>query len=91
VLVPIDRQTAAYNGLGDTAGVFVQNLSGRSPAFQAGLRRNDLIVGANGQKIADGEELTRLIIQAKIGSTVKFDVLRGGRRVSLDIPIVARQ
>jgi S1-C subfamily serine protease len=89
-LVSIDRAQAQYYGLGDTGGALVRIISPTSPAYRAGLQRNDLIVAVNGQKIADADELDRVIIKAKIGSTAKLDLMRSGRPMSLDVPIVKR-
>ena len=87
----IDRATAQYNGLGDVAGVYVRNLAMSSSAAAAGLRRGDIVVAIAGQKVTEFDQLNRLIVAAKPGERVKFDVVRNGQRVTIDVPIVSRQ
>jgi serine protease Do len=89
-LQAIDRGTARYNGLGDQAGLLVRMISSTSAAARGGLRRYDLIVSMNGQTITDLEQLNRLIVIAKPGTIAKVDVLRGGQKTTLTIPIVSR-
>jgi len=86
----IDRGTAINNGLGDQAGVVILGLGRASSAARGGLQRYDLIVSMNGQPITDVDQLSRLIINAKPGSTAKLDVLRNGRRLTITVPIVSR-
>jgi S1-C subfamily serine protease len=86
----VDRATARYNGLGDASGLVVMNVSPNSSAARAGLRRYDLIVNANGQAVTDTDALSRTVLRAKQGDTLKLEVLREGRRVSLSVPVVSR-
>jgi serine protease Do len=57
-------------------------------AYRAGLRPGDVIVAFNGTAIANAPHLSRLIADARIGSTANLDVIRDGRRLALEIPIV---
>jgi S1-C subfamily serine protease len=86
----IDRETAQYNGLGDTAGVMVWQIDRGSSAYRAGLRPRDLVVGMVGQKTPDLDHLGRLVIGSTVGSTAKLDVMRSGRHVTIDVQIVPR-
>jgi S1-C subfamily serine protease len=86
----IDRETAQYNGLGDTAGVMVWQIDRGSSAYRSGLRPRDLVVAMNGQKTPDQDHLGRLVIGSPIGSTAKFDIVRNGRHTTIDVQIVAR-
>jgi S1-C subfamily serine protease len=91
VCVTIDRSQAQYYGLGDAGGALVRLFARNSSAYRAGLRPNDLIVGVNGHKISDADELDRVIIQTPIGSMAKVDFLRNGRPMTLQVPVVIRQ
>jgi len=51
---------------------------GISPAAQAGLQTNDVIVALNGQSVDNVTQLTRLVRNHKPGETVSVTVLRGG-------------
>ena len=87
-LYPLTTQLASELGARDTRGAFVNQIDRRSPAYQAGLQPTDVIVSFNGQTVEDPSHLLRLVSDAKIGSTVSVTVLRQGRQVTLQIPIV---
>ncbi|MEQ1760883.1 MAG: trypsin-like peptidase domain-containing protein [Vicinamibacterales bacterium] len=85
---PITPQLAAQLGAPeDTRGVLVQRMRRDSAAYDGGIRPGDIIVAFGGMPIGDGAQLSRLIQDAKIGSTASISVLREGRRVELKIPI----
>ena len=86
----VDRDTATYNGLGDSPGVVIMDMDPDSSAYRAGLRPYDLVIAINGQKITDPSQLGRLVTGAPVGTQAKFDVLRRGRPMSLNVQIVAR-
>jgi Do/DeqQ family serine protease len=85
---PLTTQEAAELGAPDARGVLVEQMRRDAPAFAAGVRPGDIIVAFNGTAVTEGGPLSRLIQDAAIGSTATVDVIRGGRRVQLKIPIV---
>ena len=74
-------------GVADARGVLVQAMRRDSAAYAAGLRPGDVIVSFNGTAVADGGQLSRLIQDARIGSTSAVAIVREGRRLELKIPI----
>jgi serine protease Do len=60
-----------------------------SEVYQAGLRPGDVVVAFNGQGVSDPSQFTRMVLDAKIGSTATVTVLREGRRVEIKLPIVS--
>jgi S1-C subfamily serine protease len=48
-------------------------------------------VSVNGTTIADPSQFTRMISDTSIGSTVRIEIIRDGRRSTLRIPIEAQQ
>jgi S1-C subfamily serine protease len=86
----VDRETAEYNGLGNSAGVMVRRIAPDSEAYRAGLRPGDLVIAVNGQKTPTEDQLGRVVIGATVGSTAKLDVIRRGRPITVNVPIVAR-
>jgi S1-C subfamily serine protease len=71
--------------LGRRAGVEVVEIVPGSPADAAGLRAEDLIVAVDGSPVARVEDVQRLLVGDRIGSTIELDVLRSGRRVALSL------
>jgi hypothetical protein len=68
-------------------GVMVNHVLPDSPAAAAGLRRYDLLLEYDGDKINDGEHFARLIRDGKPDQKVKLGVLRGGKRVSVEVTL----
>ena len=84
---PLSTLTAEQLGVGDARGVLVQAMHRDAAAYGAGLRPGDVIIAFNGTAITDGGQLSRLIQDARIGSTATVAVIRDGRRLELQIPI----
>jgi Do/DeqQ family serine protease len=84
---PLSTLTAEQLGVGDARGVLVQAMRRDAAAYGAGLRPGDVIIAFNGTAITDGGQLSRLIQDARIGSTATVAVIRDGRRLELQIPI----
>ena len=89
-IAPLSTLMAEQLEVRDGRGVLVQAMRRDASAYQAGLRPGDVIVSFNGTAIADGGLLSRLIQDARIGSTAAVTVIRDGRRMELAIPITAQ-
>ena len=89
--VPVDRRTAIEYGFGDVTGAFVRSLERGSSAHRAGLLPRDLVIGVNGKEVTDPDQIDRIVVDSKIGTRVKLDVLREGRKLTIDVPVVSRQ
>ena len=87
----VTEAMAQRAGLGNLTGAYVRAVPPNTAAYQGGLRREDIVVSFNGQRITDAAQLQRLIITSPVPSTARVEVDRGGRRVTLQIPIVARR
>jgi S1-C subfamily serine protease len=71
--------------LGRASGVEVGQVVEGSPAAQAGLRPEDLIVELDGSVVADVADIQRLMVVEKIGAPVPVRVLREGRELVLSL------
>ena len=69
--------------LGRESGVEVVQVVEGSPAHEAGLRPEDLIVDLDGSPVTDVGDIQRLMVVEKIGAAVSIRVLREGRDVEL--------
>ena len=83
----IDASTAEENGLGRVEGLVIMGLYRNSSAVAAGLRRFDIITKVNGQPITDANQFARLVYDAKVGSTLKLEVARQGRKATVDVTV----
>jgi S1-C subfamily serine protease len=69
--------------LGRESGVEVVQVVEGSPAHEAGLRPEDLIVDLDGSPVTGVGDIQRLMVVEKIGAAVSMRVLREGRDVEL--------
>jgi len=90
-LYPLTTQLSAQLGLRDTRGALVNRIDRRSPAFQAGVEPGDVIITFNTLSVDDPSHLVRLVGDARIGSTATVVVIREGRQVTLQVPVLQRE
>ena len=76
---------AAAQKLGRKAGVEVQEVVSGSPAAGAALRSGDIIVSVGGTAVAKAGDLQRLMVEARIGTKLALDILRGDHLITLDV------
>ena len=87
---PLPPRLAAQ--LSQGAGVEVVEVVAGSPAAEAGVRPEDLIVAVDGVAVHDIEGLLRLMTASRIGAPVGLSVIRGGtplelRLVPVELPL----
>ncbi len=70
---------ARFHRLPTSEGVVIVDVYANSPAAEAGLRRWDVILEADGRKLVNGEELRSAIFARRIGETMRLKVQRGQR------------
>jgi serine protease Do len=85
----LSPQLAAEVGAPNTSGALVSRMTRGSEVYDAGLRPGDVIVGFNGQTVSDPSQFSRMVSDAKIGSTATVKVLRDGRAMEFKLPIVS--
>lgn len=90
-LYPLTTQMAAQLGLREPRGAYVNQIDRRSSAYQSGMQPGDVIISFNGQTIEDPSHLVRLVADSKIGSTATVVVMRDGRPVTLQVPVLQRE
>jgi S1-C subfamily serine protease len=67
------------------AGLEIVEVVAGSPAAAAGLRPEDLIVSIDDAPIERIDDVQRLLVGDRIGTTLKLDVLREGRPIALEL------
>jgi serine protease Do len=70
-------------GLPKPDGALVSNVLAGSPAASAGIEPGDVILSFNGQAITRSGDLPALVAGAKPGDKARFDIWRGGKKLSL--------
>ncbi len=72
-------------------GAVVTVVRPNSPASDAGLEPNDVILLFNRREIESVRDLTRAVADTPIGSTVPMEVLRDGRKVTVQVRVDRRE
>jgi putative serine protease PepD len=72
------------------AGARVGSVRAGTPASKAGLRVGDVVVEANGTKIADANQLTSVVAENQPGDTLRLVVKRGGSTLDVAVTLGTR-
>jgi S1-C subfamily serine protease len=75
----------ARSRFGRRSAVEVVEVVPGSPAAEAGLRAEDLLLDVSGSPVERVEDLQRLLTAEMIGRTLTLTVLRGGRDVVVEV------
>src|SRR5690242_14672863 len=67
------------------AGVFVEEVRPDSPAEKAGVKRADIFVTFDGERVRSVRQFTRLVQETPPGRSVKATVVRDGQQRNLEI------
>ena len=67
------------------AGVVIDDVDDDSPAAKAGLKKGDVVVEFDGERVRSVRQFTRLVTETPSGRTVTAVVTRDGQRVNLSI------
>jgi S1-C subfamily serine protease len=87
----IDQGVANRYGLNVT-GAYVRSISRAASAYRAGLEPGDIVTSINGQKVADADQINRVVVRQPIGSTVSLGIVkRNGGTATIKVPVVSRE
>ncbi len=78
---------ARFFNLKDASGAIVAQVTPDSPASKAGLEQGDVIVGLNGQRIADSSSLQVAVSEMSPGTGITLDVMRSGQPVKVHVTV----
>ena len=81
-------QIARRYNIQSESGVMVTELSREGPAYEAGLRSNDIIVQVADQEIKQLKDLLVALSKQAVGSMVKLQYIRMGRRGETSLRLV---
>ena len=83
--VAISELDAADTKAKVSAGVLVDEVDDDSPASKAGLRKGDIVVEFDGERVRSVRQFTRLVNETPSGRTVQASVMRDGQRVTMSV------
>ena len=70
---------------GQAGGVRIEEVTDESPAAKAGLRRGDVVVEFDGERVRSARQFTRLVQETVAGRKVQVAILRDGQRSTLTV------
>jgi len=86
----VDYELVETSDLPVKYGVVVNEVVKDSPADEAGLEEDDVIIGFDGSKITDADELVEMIDEHRPGDEVILTVMREGDEVELTVTLEKR-
>jgi Do/DeqQ family serine protease len=86
----VTPEIARHLGLKSTEGVVIVGVVRDGPAHRAGIEPGDLIRAIDGKAINEPREALLAISARKPGSKAKFDLVRNGKSLSLEVPVIER-
>lgn len=69
------------------AGLRLRHVFSGSPADEANLLTDDLLIGLDGQDVADADAWRQRIASHEVGTTVRVTLKRGGERLETDVTL----
>jgi serine protease Do len=78
-------ESAEALGLGDLKGAIVADVSPGGPSARAGVQVGDVVVGVNGVPVKSSSDLTRQVARVRAGENLRLDVIRDGKRRTVDV------
>jgi S1-C subfamily serine protease len=71
-------------------GVIIIETFKDSPASEAGIQPNDVVIAIDGKKIEDMSDLKRKLYEYKDGDKSEFTILRNGEELKLTVTLKAK-
>lgn len=87
----LSSDLAASLGLSDQHGALVSGVEPGGPAANAGVKQGDVVTALNGTPVTDANLLRNRIAASAPGTSVAIEVLRDGRRQTIDARLVQRE
>ena len=89
-LQPLDENIAAALGLPKDRGELVRSVVPGEAAARAGIQQGDVILRVGGREVTPDETVSYLIANTPVGSRVPLDIIRDGRRQTLQVQVGQR-
>jgi serine protease Do len=71
-------------------GEIVRTVQPGTPAAKAGIQQGDVILTVGGKEVTPDETVSYLVANTRVGSRVPVEIIRGGRRMTLQVTVEQR-
>jgi serine protease Do len=85
----VTPDNAKFFHMTNATGAVVTQVDPNTPGGKAGLKTGDVIASLNGQPVTDAGELQMQVGQKRPGDTIKLEVERDGKSVSIPVTLEA--
>jgi serine protease Do len=89
IIQPVSQSLAEQFDVKVREGVLVTDVQPGSPAEKAGITAGDIILGLGNKKVSSPQELQGIVERTEIGSKQSFEILRDGKRMTVDATVKA--
>ncbi|MFC7536551.1 Do family serine endopeptidase [Sphingomonas sp. GCM10030256] len=89
-LQPLEESLAEPLGLPKDRGELVRSIVPGGAADRAGIQQGDVILRVGGREVTPDETVSYLIANSGVGSRVPIDLIRDGRRVTVQAVVAQR-
>src|ERR1043166_343777 len=86
----ISKENMARYGMREVRGVGVTEVVKDSPAEQAGVRKDDVILRFDGESVTSVRKLTRLVSESSPDQTVRLTISRAGSEQEVSVTLAKR-
>ena len=88
-ITDLDSTLSERLGIKEHGGAVVMMVGAGSPAEKAGIQLEDVILSINGQKVDNSSRLRLIVSGTKPGTVIPIELLRGGKRVTMNATLEA--
>jgi Do/DeqQ family serine protease len=86
-ITDVTSDQAQALGVKVSQGVVIVELLRRSPADRAGVEPGDVVIAVDGRAVEGAAQLRNELAAAQVGKSLKFTVIREGRKREIEVPV----
>ena len=86
----VNSNIANALGLQNRNGALISQVIKNSPAEDAGVENQDVVISVNGEKVSDSSQLKNLISAGRPQDKTKLTIIRGGKEKNLTVTLGTR-
>ncbi len=81
----VEDSDAKTGKLATQGGVVIEDVAEDSPASRAGIKKGDIVVEFDGERVRSVRQFTRLVQETPVGRKAQASVVRDGQRINVTV------